>query len=348
MAPAFIATQLALAAHWLLARGGGDLWMQTVPYLAASGVTLALTWMYVRWSHPPLAELRPLRLNRRLIGGLVEKSFWAYLVSLGNLIFVTTDRLLINGGFGPGEVPRYQLNYKFCELVLFVIVTASFVSMPKITQWLAAPGAETRARAVREAQRLNRFQTLVGVAAALAYLLLNDLFMRLWVGETMRAPVAWQAAFAGTLAVTAGGDAAIQMTGRLSDRGLRLAGLAVGLTGLLNLGLSIASMKAGSITGIAAATVLAQTVLSLTLSRFVCGQLGLNWWRWALQSCLLPLAAIGLGAAARARWAPDSWANATVLAAIFSVILFAVARGSGFDLAFVHEELRQLRQIFRR
>lgn len=344
--PALLLGQLALMAHWLVARAGGDLWVQALPYFAAAVVSLLLTWFYVRWSHPPLADLRPLQMDRRLFQGLLQKSFWAYLISLGSLIFSTTDRLLINGGFGPGEVPRYQLNNKLCELALFVILTAGYVSLPKISQWLAASNAEARVRSVQEAQRLGRFQLVFGIAAALAYLLFNDLFMRLWIPDAMSAPIAWQAAFAASLAVTAGGDMAIQLSGRISDRGLKLAGSAVGLAGLLNLGLSFASMKAGSITGIAVATVLAQTVLSLVLGRFVCGQLGLSWRRWALRSCLLPLATVGLAATARAYWAPDSWTNAAVLSAIFLTILFLSARGSGFDLAFAREELRQLRQIF--
>ena len=33
-------------------------------------ISLGLTWLFVRWSHPSLAELRPLRLDGRLIGAV--------------------------------------------------------------------------------------------------------------------------------------------------------------------------------------------------------------------------------------------------------------------------------------
>ncbi len=350
--PTFLLLQLTMAGHWLLARAGCALWVQALPYLVTGLATLALTWLYVRWSHPRLAEFLPLRLDRRLVRDLLEKSFWVYLCALGSMVFVTTDRLLISAGFGPAALPRYQLNYKFCELALTVIILAGFVSMPKITQWLASPAAEDRARAIKEALRLSRFQTLLGVAIALAYLLVNDVFMRLWLGEAkselLRAPVAWQMAFAGTLVVTAGADATVQLSGRIAGDGLRRAGTAIGLTGLLNLGLSYCAMKAGSITGIAVATIIAQTGLSLALCRFVCGRFGLSWWPWAWRSCILPLLAVALAGAARLRWPPDSWGNATLLAGIYAVILAVIVRGSGFDLAFLRDEWRLLCGIFRR
>ncbi|MBI3882127.1 MAG: hypothetical protein HY301_18965 [Verrucomicrobia bacterium] len=346
--PAFVLTQLSLAAHWWLARGGAPLWLQFAPYVAAAGIGLVLAWFYLRASHPVLARLTPMRFAWRAVLALQEKSFWIYLSSLGNRIYTSTDQLLITAGFGPEQVPAYANNYKLCELAWFVIGAASFASLPKITQWIASSAPADRARVVRETHRLNLFQTVLGCGAALGYLAVNDVFMRLWLGEKMLVPAAWQIAFAANLAVTTCGDAGIQLSLRFGDRGLRVGGGVIGLTGLLNLALSFIAMKSGTVGGIAFATVVAQTVLSLVLGWFVCARLELNWPKWAFKTCVLPLAAVALAGAARLALRPDSWPHAAALGGICLALFLVVTWLSGFTFAFVREELRILRGMLGR
>lgn len=346
--PAFVLTQISLAAHWWLARQQAPLWAQYAPYAAATLLGLGLSWFYVRISHPRLATLWPLRLDRRTVMGLLEKGLWIYLCGLGNLIFTTTDRLLVGKGFGLEEVPRYHYNYKLCELAWFVISAASYVSLPKIAQWIASPAATDRTRVVQETHRLNRFQTLLGCAAALVYLAVNDLFMQLWLGEAMRAPALLQLAFAANLAVTTCGDSGVQLCMRCGDQGLRRGGLAIGLTGLLNLGLSWLAMSNGWMAGIALATVVAQSVLSLVAGRFTCRHLGIPWGRWVWNGWMLPVLAVGAAAGLRWLWPPDSGVHAAALAGVYAVILFGVSQAVGFRPAMIREEWRQLRAIFQR
>ncbi len=142
--PAFFLLQLCLLSHWLLARQNQPLWIQYLPYLGSAAFTLVLMLFYVRASHPLLANLLPLKLDAATSRPLLQSSFWAYLCSLGSVIYVATDPLVIQNGFAPGQVTPYNCNYKLCELSLFVVVSASYVSMPKITQWLVSHPARAR------------------------------------------------------------------------------------------------------------------------------------------------------------------------------------------------------------
>ena len=99
--------------------------------------------------------------------------------------------------------------------------------------------------------------------------------------------------------------------------------------------------------GIALATTLAQTLLSLILSRFVCRQLSLAWLPWIAKSCGLPLAVVGLATALRF-WLPmHSWSQVALLAGAYLLLLLAVAWAVRFNVAFVRDEVRRLAAIFR-
>jgi O-antigen/teichoic acid export membrane protein len=345
--PAFLILQLTLLGHWLLARAGYPLYAQFLPYLAASLSGVLLSWLYVRASHPDLAAILPLKFDFALARSLFEKSLWFYLAGMGNLIYRATDQLVINAGFGPVPSVVYFYNYKFCDLATTLIITASFVAVPKITQWMASSHAADQARAKAEIKRLNIFQIFCAVGAALAYLLINDFFVHVWLGkgEAMRAPLSWQIAYALNLVVTCAGDAGIQLTGRCGENGVRVAGSIIGLTGLLNLGLSILAMEMGHIWGVAGATVLAQSVLSLGAGLYVCRYLKIAWLPWALRSWLLPLAAIGIAAWLRMQWPMDARANILLLTAAYAAILIAAAWGLGVNAALIKDELKILRKF---
>lgn len=347
--PAFLLTQAALAAHWLLARAHAPLWMQYAPYVTAGIVTLLLAWWFVRLSHPALARLLPLRFGWDEWRTLAGQSFWMYLWGLGCAVYTTIGRLVINAGFGPALVPAYHNNYKVCELALFAISAASFAAMPKITRWLASTESGEQARGVSEILRLNRVQVLLSCAAALAYLAGNDLFIRLWfagVGD-LRVPLSWQFAFALSLAISGAGDAAVQVSPRCSASGLRISGLAVGATALINVVLSVAAMKAGSMFGIAMATVVAQTFFSLWISRYVCRELKLSWGAWVLRSWLAPVLITSAAFAARFWLDYQVWWQALLLVGIYLLLLGGAALAAGLTMGFVREELRILGSMLR-
>lgn len=351
--PAYVLLQLAMLGHWLLARQHQPLWIQVAPYVLIAMVGLWMIRSFVRASHPPLARIFPLEFNRSLTLSLFESSFWLYLCSLGNAIYRSTDGLVINAGFAPGTLAPYEYNYKFCELVVFLVLTASYVSLPKINQWMASPNPEDRERVRVEMRRLNQFQTLLGCGAALAYLGGNNLFMKIWwlheAKPILPAALPLQLAFALNLAVTASGDAGIQLALRSGTKGMRMAGAAVGLTGLLNLGLSIVAMKMGSLWGIAMATVLAQSVLSLAASFFTCRYLKIAWLPWALRGWLIPLAGISLAGWFRIKLAPlDSLPNILLLVGIYAAMLLAAAWGLGINASFIKEELKLVRTFIRK
>ena len=154
---------------------------------------------------------------------------------------------------------------------------------------------------------MSVFEIVLACGAVLGYLAFNNLFVRLWLGDNNHhAPLSWQVAFACNLAVSVGGNAGIQLSTRSGPRGLKIAGLVIAGTGLLNLGLSISLDKIGVplLNGVAVATVIAQSISSICLGTVTCRCLGMSPVRWAVRCCLLPIL-ITLAAAALKGLFPD-------------------------------------------
>jgi O-antigen/teichoic acid export membrane protein len=343
--PGFILLQFSLLVHWLLARKGLPLWMQFTPYLGAAVITHALNWWWLRVSHPALGGLRPVTFEWRQSLSLAGKSFWIYLYSVAMGIVGTVSALLITAGFGPGVLPNYRYNGKLCELTMFAVVSAGSVSLPKITQWLASPEPGVHKRALREIERLNQFQTLLGCAGALAYLACNDWFMRFWLGESLRAPLSWQAAFAANLAVTCAGQLGYELTPRCCEQGMRVGGVTAALMALLNLGLSLIAVKLGSLFGIALAGVISQSAVVLGLGWYSCRQIKIPWWRLTLRNWLLALAVTALGVAIHILLPIHSALTGGVTAGICLAAILLVAFILGIRMKDVREEIVIVRGI---
>jgi O-antigen/teichoic acid export membrane protein len=344
--PAFAFSQLlAPLGHWLLALAQMPLWVQLLPYLAASAVNAWFAWQLVKWSHPWLGNLLPLARDRAVWAKLSTASIWSFVLSMGSTIYVTTDRLVINAGFGPTAVPPYQLNYKLCEFSIALLLAASFVSIPKITQWLASPNETERERAITEAGRLNMFQTFLGCAAALLYLVINDEFIRIWLGAQYRVPLFLQLAFAWNLAVTTSGDAAFQMTMRLGENGVRIGGLAFLLTGCVNLILSLLAMKIGWIAGIALATAIAQSGLTVFCGVHTCQRLGTSITGWLIRCWFIPIVVVTGGYLARKTFAFDTVIHGTAVVAICTAILAVMAWCIGLRMKMIGDEIQMLRAM---
>jgi O-antigen/teichoic acid export membrane protein len=342
--PGLLTAQLGMFAHLLLARAGVPLWEQNLSYVGVAVCNLALVWFMLKAAHPWLSELRPLKINFTYWRELLSASGWVYLYSVGGVIFLWTDRLLVNAGFGAAAVTPYQLNYKPCDIILQVVLAASFVSLPKLNQWIGSGKDDLMQRVRTESQRLNLFQSFAGTFAALGYLAFNFLFIEFWVGPKNHAPASLQLAFAMTMAVTSGGSAGIQIIGISGQKGLRTAGLAIGGFGLLNLALSFVAMRLGHMTGIAWATVVAESLLSLTLSWHTCRRLGISHAPWMFRSWLLPVLIVLAGAALQNQIGCQTWRQAGLLAAAFLPLALLHARLGGMNLKMLREELA----IFRR
>lgn len=341
--PGFILLQMAFLAHWLFARQGLPLWVQYTPYVSAAMLTHALNWWWIRLSHPFLGTLRPVTVDWRQFLLLAGKSFWVYLYALSGSIYITISTLLITARFGPETLVIFRYNAKLCELAYFVVNSACVASLPKITQWLASPEAAIRGRALREAERLNKFQTLLGCSAALVYLAVNDWFIGLWLGRSLHAPLPWQAAFAANLAVTSGGLAGFELAARCCDGGIRVGGITVSAMALLNLGLSLVAMKLGSILGIALATVVTQSMLTLGLGWYACRHMKTSWWRLSLRNWFLAMGAAGLGIVLRIYLPVSSALTAAVAAAVCLAAMLLVAFLLGIRISDLREELAILR-----
>jgi O-antigen/teichoic acid export membrane protein len=344
--PGFIVMQLGFLGHWLLARTGAALWIQYLPYLTGSLLIFLLGWVWIRLSHAPLGTVRPLTVEWKQFVMLAGKSFWVYLYSLSGSIYTAISTLVITARFGPELLVTFRYNSKLCELAYFVVNSACVASLPKITQWLASPEANARERGLRETERLNRFQTLLGCSAALVYMILNDWFIGVWLGKGLHAPVSWQAAFAANLAVTSGGLAGFELAARCSDGGIRVGGITVIVTALLNLGLSLVAMRLGSIFGIALATLATQSVLTLSLGWYACRQMRASWWRLSLRNWFLAMATVGVGVASRIYLPIQSALTAGAAAVICLVTVLLAALLLGIGINDLRQEWAIMRGIF--
>ena len=353
--PVFLLGQGAFLGQWLLARQHQPLWLQYVPSIGTAAAAIWLYRLYIRLSNPPLSSVMPLKFHWQSIAGLAGGSFWVYLCTISNAIYRQTDGLVINAGAGPATVTFYDCNYKFCDMVVFLTLTAGFVSLPKITRWLASPDPEDQVRVRTETRRLNQFQTFLGCAAALAYLALNDLFMKIWWAHDPHpippAPLLLQLAFALNMAVTSGGDTGTQLSMRQGKNGLRFIGILVGLTGLLNVGLSIVAMKLGLLWGVAMATVVAQSLASLGAIFYACHHMRIPWLPWALRGWLLPATTVFLAALLRYEMSPYSTQNSGLLShslllgTAYVVLLVNAAWAIGITPGAVKQEVKILRSM---
>jgi len=346
--PVMFFAQLGLAIQWWGASAGWPLWLQSLGITAASIGGLLVLAILLKAAHPWLGNLRPIRVDLAVWRDLATTSGWIYLYTLGSAIYAATDRLLINAGFGAAAVPTFLVNSKLCELAVQVISSASFVSLPKITRWIASPDPADRERLTTELDRLRIFQGVLGVAAATIYLAINDWFIRLWLGPEQQAPMLWQLAFAMNLAITTAGDAGIQTAGLCGKNGVRAGGLAIGGTGLLNLGLSLIAVAMGSIAGIAFATVIAQVALVIILGIYTARYLALNSSRLLVQSCALPLAAILASYGLLYIFPRDSVGGVCALLAAELLVIALFAWSIGFRRGMIAYEWRSFSSIFRR
>ena len=340
--PQFVFLQVIFFTQWMLATRHAPLYLIYLPTVIITLLNVALSMFFLRVSHPSLANISPLRFHLPTALSLFSLTGWAFLVTMGNIIYTSTDRLLINAGFGPARVTIYQLNYKLCELAVPMLAMFSFLLMPKLTQLIASPDKADQAQAITSFLKLNQIQTFLGCVAALGYLLINDLFIQIWIGSEQQAPLLWQFAFACNLAITVSGDAAIQVAGRCGLHGVRTAGLAIGGTALLNLMLSCISMSYGSIAGIALATVFAQMVLVYILGKFSLGYLLIPRGPFFIKSLLFPLAIVTVFYAARLHFpitSPMLWLT-------YLVALFIIAWVLGINLTLVKEEIQLFKRSF--
>lgn len=342
----FLAQILAPFCHWRLALLHVPLWLQLVPYLFATLLTIFLSWGMLKWSHPWLGNLKPLRVDFSEWKSLGSSSGWVYLVTVGATIYFTSDRLVIGAVIGNGVIPTYQANYKACELCVSLIVTASFVGLPKMAQWIASPHEADRKRLLVELNRLSVFEVVLCCGGVLGYLAFNNLFISIWLGKAYQAPLIWQFAFAANLAVTIGGNAGIQMSMRTGDKGVRMAGIVVAGTGLLNLGLSILSVKMGSIAGVAWATVLAQSISSICLGTVTCRCLNLSPLRWIARCWLLPVGFTASAAALKELFPDESLMHLGLLCLCYAGLFLVLCRLAGMNRELAQTELKQLRALF--
>jgi len=127
-----------------------------------------------KFSHPWLGSLRPVRFDWGETRTLVSSSFYVYLCVLGNMVYISTDQLLVGRGFGSGQVPAYRLNYKLCEMAFLLLSSAVFVALPAITRRLLSENPSEKAQGLGGLERLQKLQAFAACTFAIGYLCVND------------------------------------------------------------------------------------------------------------------------------------------------------------------------------
>jgi len=345
--PSFFFSQLTFCGQFLFARSGAPLWVIYLVHVASmAGMLLVTLWM-IRVTHPWAGDLRPCVMDLRRTRELARTSVWVYFCSLGSLVYLTTDRLVINGVLGAAELPTYYFNYKLCELAMTFLGSAAYVSLPGILVRLASHDPKERQHGMTGTLRLQRLQVFFGCLAAGAYLVVNNFFISLWLGPAFLVPLSLQIAFALNLAITISGEVGVHLLGRLDESGLRVAGVTIAGTAVLNLCLSLLAAHSGSLLGVAAATLVAQSFASVIMGAATCHRLSLSHPRWTVRTWVLPTLAVGLMAAARVMLEPTSLFSAVALSGAIGLVLVALAGAIGLRFYMFIEEWQRLRVSFR-
>ena len=317
------------------------------PSVILAAGCLILYYQMVRASHPDLCGPLPLKFVPSYVKALLHTSFWAYLFCISYVIYTTTDRLMVNAGFGASQVTSYQLNYKLCEMTLPIIIGVGFVFLPKIVIRIVSPEQKEKLIGRAMAEKLRKLQTFLGCAVSITYLAVNTLFVRWWFGPQASASFDLQAAFAFTLLLSVSSESAIQLWGRISESALQKASTTVVLSALVNLGLSYVAMKIGWIEGIAWATWIARAFFAAFAIRAVSAEFEIPVWRWLANVFLVPTILLAISICLKELISPQTaleWIVLAVCNLILLVISFFIC---GLRPSLFREELIALKDVLR-
>src|SRR5262249_39402560 len=149
------------------------------------------------------------------------------------------------------------------------------------------------------------------------------------------------------LVLSTAGAMGMQVNAICGEGAVRRYGLLVGGTGLLNLALSILAARAGSPTGVAVATNIAQLILTVCSNWYVAPFLGQPRSSWLLKTCVFPTVAICLAALLRLWISPQTILQIAVLLTLYALIFVGVCVLAGFNWRLLRSELTTLRSMAR-
>lgn len=343
--PPILVFHLGSAFQLLCALFHGPLWLQMVPSLVLTVGCLFLYRRMVRMSHPDLTGPLPLKFDPACARILLHSSFWAYLFSISSCIYIATDRLMVNAGFGASQLTPYLLNYKLCDIALALIINIGFVVMPNVIAGILSPEPDRKKEGIEKAEKVRRVQTFLGCAASIFYLVVNDVFVRWWFGANAAVSLDLQLAFAFTLLLTAASESAIQLWGRLNEAGLQKAAIAAIVSAIINLELSYVAMSIGWIAGIAWATWIARGIFALLAIRAVCGEFQISPRGWLGNVFLVPSIML-VSSFLLIRWiSPHTTSQELVLVGSNLALLLLGFFLCGLRPGLFHEEIAALRKL---
>jgi len=324
------------------------LWLIHLPSVACALLGVFVWYLIYRNSNYQFGP--PIRFGWHTSerGLLFSSALFSSMFGLANLIYTATDRIVINWAFGAKAVPAYQLNYKLVELSLSLTIMAGMVSLPKIVSGMLSKESSESARAAKSSRTLASYQGILGLTAATGYIVFNDTFIRLWVGHEMNASTWIQVAFAMYLILVSSGDIFVQLCGRLSEPGLRFAGVVVLAGGFLNLGLSVfAAYSLRWLPGVAFSTCIAQFLVCATILWRVQTVMGINYTREGVKVLLIPLGIVLCIAVLKASMGAFSTVGIVLQAIAGLVMIVGYAKLIGVDRESVILEIVGMWHAFR-
>lgn len=287
---------------------------------AAAGMLAAITALIVLRSVIP-----QLRISWRYVSAIEARELfsWSWQLFLNNIavvIIYQTDNLVIAGGAGLAAVTIYTLTSRLPLYALHLIFAIIDSCLPAAVELCEQDNRE-RLRVVY--QRVLQITSAAAFGVATLAWILNDSFLKLWVGEQNNGGSILTVLF-GLILITRVLNHAASMviigTGKL--RGVVYMSLA---EAALNLVLSLLFVKTYGIVGVAVGTVAAAVATSnWYVIRVVCRELQMSFWSYLsygpLPALLASVPTAGLGLAL-IRWYPvTGWLRFFVVAILAGAI----------------------------
>lgn len=256
----------------------------------------------------PQLHIQAAEFDRSMLPKLVDMAGWVTLNTLGALLFLQIDLIVVNAVFGAEMTGYYGALLQFSVLLRALATALAGVLSPHMTARYTQGDVWGMVRVSRQAIKL------LGLAVALPVGLLCGLaqpFLGIWLGPSFQSLDVLLVVMLGHLCVNLAVVPLFSV--QIAANRVRWPGILTAVLGLANLGLALAWAKWGGIgvIGVAAAGALVLTAKNLVYTPLYCAKITDQPW-WTFLPSIGYGAAVALGVAFVAqllfRWVqPSDW-----------------------------------------
>jgi len=226
---------------------------------------------------------RKFRVLLRLVSG---HSTYVFINNIGQKLTFATDALIISVFLPIASVTYYAIAGNLISYLITLVASTAQVFNPVASHYAVQNDKAGLRTLMLRSARLNLF---IGLPIVGTYILLGDIFVRLWMGEEFvekAYEVLMVLGFAQILSFPHHTIASI-LYGIGQHRTLAFLRMA---EGLINLALSILLVKSIGLIGVAIGTAIPHTIIfGIILPVYACRLLGIPWWQYVQKSLVGPL-----------------------------------------------------------